>query len=156
MLRAVTAADLPAVNAVISAAVMGWNLPERVKRLSLPSYFYTAHELDLMALWVAEETGRGIVGVAAWEEADSRDTPAGKTGLLLHGLYVEPECQGRGVGTALLNAALEAAREGGYDGLLVKAHVDAGGFFAKQQLSSLPVKDPARDYPHRWWKTVRG
>ena len=46
--------DLDAINGVIEAAVMSWQLPERVKRLALPSYRYNAMDLKYFSLAVAE------------------------------------------------------------------------------------------------------
>jgi len=154
-LRKAEEADLAALNAVIERTVMTWNLPERVKRLSLATYRYQAHDLAYLHIVVAEDAGQAVVGVAAWEPAKARDLPADKRGLLLHGLYVDPAHARRGVGTRLLEAALDAARERGFDGLLVKARSDAVGFFAACGLQSLPVEDAARNYPHRFWQTLR-
>ena len=53
ILRPACGSDLDAVNGVIEAAVMGWHLPERVKRLSLPSYRYTRTDIDHMQVVVA-------------------------------------------------------------------------------------------------------
>ncbi len=53
-----------------------------------------------------------------------------------------------------LDAALQAARGEGFDGLLVKAQADANGFFAARGLSRLPAEKPERDYPHRYWQAV--
>lgn len=155
-LRPAAPADLDAVNAVIERAVMTWNLPERVKRLTLPSYRYQPHDLDHLRILVAEDASRAVVGVAAWEPAAARDLPAGKTGLLLHGLYVDPDRQRAGAGSRLLDAALAAAREQGFDGLLVKARPEAEGFFLARGLRPLPVTDAERDYPHRFWKDTAG
>ncbi len=44
--RAETKIVLDAINHVIEAAVMIWDLPERVKRLSLSSYYYTEQDLN--------------------------------------------------------------------------------------------------------------
>jgi len=156
MLRQAAAADLDAVNAVIERAVMTWQLPERVKRLAMPSYRYGPHDLAHLHLVVADDNVHGIIGVAAWEQADLRDAPSGRRGLLLHGLYVDPARQRGGVGTALLEAAVAAAREQGYEGLLVKAHADADGFFAARGLMRLAVANTDRDYAHRFWLDVAG
>jgi len=153
-LRPATPGDLDAVNAVVECAVMTWNLPERVKRLTLPSYRYSEHDLEHLQVVLAEDADRAALGVAAWEPASPRDLPVGKTGLLLHGLYVDPGRQRRGVGSRLLEAAVTAAREQGVDGLLVKARPEAEGFFRARGLKPLPVVDPDRDYPHRFWKAV--
>lgn len=154
ILRPATLTDLNATNAVIERAVMTWNLPERVKRLTLPSYRYSQHDLDHLHIVVVEDGDHAVLGVAAWEPASARDLPVGKTGLLLHGLYVEPDRQRGGVGSRLLEAAVSAAGELGFDGLLVKARPEAEGFFLARGLTPLPVTDRDRDYPHRFWKAI--
>lgn len=153
-LRPAVPADLDAVNAVIERAVMTWNLPERVKRLTLPSYRYTEHDLVHLRIVVVEDADRTLLGVAAWEPAAVRDLPTGKTGLLLHGLYVDPAQQRAGVGSRLLDAARMAAREQGFDDLLVKARPEAERFFLARKLEPLPVRDPDRDYLHRFWSAT--
>lgn len=153
-LRPAVPADLGAINTVIERAVATWNLPQRVKRLTLPSYRYQPHDLDHLHIVVAEDADRMLSGVAAWEPASPRDLPAGKAGLLLHGLYVDPDRQRAGIGTRLLAAAVGAAREQGFDGLLVKARPEAAGFFAARGLALLPVIDAERDYSHRFWKAA--
>jgi len=154
-LRQAHADDLAAINGIVERAIATWQLPERVKRLSLPSYRYHAHDLVHLHLVVAEDANHALVGVAAWEPAHPRDLPAGKNGLLLHGLYVDPACQHRGVGSQLLDAAAAAARAQGFDGVLVKAQADANGFFEARGLQWLPVEDAARHYPHRFWLPAR-
>ncbi|RCX30768.1 GNAT family N-acetyltransferase [Thioalbus denitrificans] len=151
-LRRASADDLAAINRVIEAAIMGWQLPERVKRLSLPAYRYAVHDLENLV--VGEAAERGIVAVAAWEPAGPVDAPAGMQALLLHGLYVLPPCQGSGLGSRLLVAAERRAREGGFDGLLVKAQAEAAGFFAARGMVRLAVENPRRDYARRYWKRV--
>jgi hypothetical protein len=73
--------DLPEINGVVGRAIATWQLPERVKRLSLPSYRYHVHDLIHLHLVVAEDDEHALVGVAAWEPANPRDLPAGKRGL---------------------------------------------------------------------------
>ncbi|MDZ7662639.1 GNAT family N-acetyltransferase [Thiohalophilus sp.] len=154
-LRRATAADLPAVNSVIEAAVMGWALPERVKRLAMPSYRYDTHDLSHLQLWVAE-TARGIVGVAALDTPGPRELPATATsGLLLHGLYVHPDHQQRGIGAQLLQTAEQQVQTRRLDGLLVRAQREAGDFFIHQDLQPLDTDDHEQDYQHRYWKPRR-
>ncbi|MFZ0105839.1 MAG: GNAT family N-acetyltransferase [Thiobacillus sp.] len=151
-IRPAHADDLAALNGVVERAFMTWPLPDRVKRLSLPSYRYHKHDLQHLQVVVAQDGRRNIVGVAAWEAANPRDLPSGQRGLLLHGLYVDPPHMHHGIGSRLLDAALAAARQQAYDGLLVKAKAEAGGFFAGRGMTLLPVVDPERDYPHRYWQ----
>ncbi len=150
-LRLANKDNLGVINQVIERAVKTWNLSERVKRLAMPTYLYTEHDLQHLHILLAEDIAGGVVGVAAWEDAAARDCPQGKRGLLLHGLYVDPDRQHRGTGACLLSAATSAAREQGYGGLLVKAQADAEGFFKSRGLQQLPVADVSRDYPNRFW-----
>ena len=158
-LRRGTAADLPAVNQVIEAAIMSWRLPERVKRLSLPSYRYDAADLMHLTLWlVTDNEGESedkFVAVAGWEPADATDLPAEVKGLLLHSLYVLPELHGKGLGQRLLKLAEHHAATGSYDGVLVKAQVEAIGFFQRQGYQDLPVADDIRHYTYRMWKNIK-
>lgn len=153
-IRPAQAGELAAINGVIERALMAWQLPERVKRLVLPSYRYGEHDLAFLHIVVAEDAMHQIAGVAAWEEAEAHDLPQGRRGLLLHGIYVDPARQRQGIGGRLLEAARAAASSGGFDGLLVKAQADANGFFAARGMNRLPVEDADRDYPHRYWQPV--
>jgi len=47
--------DLDAINRVIEAAVMTWDLPARVRRLSLASYSHTLLDLQHLDMVVAED-----------------------------------------------------------------------------------------------------
>jgi hypothetical protein len=66
--------DLDAMNAVVEAGVRSWNLPERVKRLVMPSYRYTAADLDHVDLRVLE-FGGDLAGLAAWESLAPGELP---------------------------------------------------------------------------------
>ena len=142
--------ELAALNRVVEAAFLTWDLPERVKRLSLPSYRYDAADLQHLHIELAERAGEPLA-VAAWEEAAGKDCPPGRHGLLLHGLYVHPQHMRKGLGRRLLQAAAAAARTQGLDGVLVKAQADAEGFFRRLGLRELPVEDAARHYAKRYW-----
>jgi GNAT superfamily N-acetyltransferase len=145
-------ADLDAVNRVVEAALMTWNLPERVKRLSLPSYRYTEADQRHLEMVVAEDRQHTVIGVAAWEAADARDAPEGRSALLLHGIYVHPGHRRRGVGRRLFEAAQAAVRIHDCDGLLVKAQKDANGFFLALGMQPLEAVDASRDYTNRFWQ----
>jgi GNAT superfamily N-acetyltransferase len=151
--RSAAVADLDDINRVIDAAVLSWDLPERVKRLSLPTYRYTELDLQTIELVVAEQNDY-IVGVAGWEQADPNDLPGKTGGLLLHGIYVDPAYHHRGIGSLLFKAAEHAAAQRGDAGLLVKAQSGATDFFVKQGMRPVAVKNPGRDYAHRYWKAL--
>jgi GNAT superfamily N-acetyltransferase len=156
-IRPARLADLESINRVISAAVMTWDLPERVKRLALSSYHYHAVDFAHFGMCVAEQHDQ-IVGVAAWEPADPRDLPdelaVGAHGLLLHGLYVDPSHQRQGLGRLLLQPVLQAAQQASVAGVLVKAQSDAVPFFRALGWTELAVRDRVRDYPHRYWQAL--
>ena len=151
VVRPAVPGDLDRINVLIGRAVITWALPERVKRLALPIYHYDLQDMEHLRILVAEEGSTALIGVAAWEPAEARDCPQGRRWLLLHGLYVDPDHQGLGLGSRLLAAAASAARDQSYDGLLVKAQADAVGFFQARGLEPLACEDPDRDYPNRFW-----
>lgn len=153
-LRQADTKDLAAINKIIDAAIMTWDLPERVKRLSLPSYHYKQHDLETLEIIVAEKGAQQIIGVAAWEPANTKDVPQGQRALFLHGIYVAPEQYRQGIGSQLLQAAELAALDRGYAGLLVKAQADAAGFFLAHGMQPLEIENEKRDYPHRYWKLI--
>ena len=153
-IRKATEADLAAINEIIDAAVMTWNLPERVKRLSLPTYRYKPHDLETLELVVAENNEHQIAGVAAWEPVGPLDAIEGYSALLLHGIYIRPAQQHQGIGSKLLRAAEQAAIEKNYSGLMVKAQASAAGFFLSQGMQPLEVINEKRDYAYRYWKLL--
>lgn len=153
-IRPVDETDLDALNRVIGAAVMTWALPERVKRLSLPVYRYTRQDLAHLDMVLARDQQGQVVGVAAWEEADPNDAPAGHSALLLHGIYVDPSLHRQGIGGRLFSAAEVAVSQSQCDGLLVKAQQDATDFFTSRGMCRLDVDEPLRQYANRLWKDL--
>lgn len=145
---------LQEANRIIEQCVSGWNLPDKVKRLSLPGYRYNSDDLDYLMIFAAVDSNGRLVGVVALEYDLSVTLPGKRNGLLLHGLYVEPAFQGQGLGKAMTGFALSQSLEQGFGGIWVKAQSDANGFFEKAGFEKIPVIDPARDYPHRWWKSA--
>ena len=154
-LRQADVSDLESVNRLIERAINTWDIYGSVKRLAMSSYRYTAHDLDFLELVVAEAADVGIIGIAAWEQSCQGDAPAGRSALLLHGIYVAPDQQRNGVATRLLQAAETAAMTRGFDGLLVKAQPGAESFFLACGMERLAVGNERRDYPHRFWKSVK-
>jgi len=146
--------ELKNINEIIEATILNWNLPERVIRLSLPSYRYNEVDLQYYEIVVAKQE-KQIVAVASWQQADAKDTPEKKTGLLLHGLYVQAEKQNQGIGKTLLDLAEKTAHAKSLSGLLVKAQKDSVNFFIKAGMHEMQVSDPDKDYANRLWKDIK-
>jgi len=151
-LRPAIREELVTINAIIEAAVMNWRLPERIKRLALPIYRYTDVDFENLQIIVAEIVGNGLVGVAACEISDSE--VHGQQALLLHGLYVRPEFQHQGIGSQLFSAIEALVPKYKCDGLVVRAHTDAVGFFEFHNMQRFESAEPKNDYAHRFWKSV--
>lgn len=123
--------DLPEINGVIAQAVMQWDLPERVKRLSIQSFSYdpvdfSHFEMMVAAGSTAPEDPPLILGLCAWDMTEAPDV------ALIHGLFVKPEFQRQSIGTTLLHALEEKLKTQGVKTLSVKAQKDAVNFFLRQ------------------------
>ena len=145
--------DLAQINTLIAAAMDTWRLSERVKRLSLPLYRYDESDLDHLQVIVAETEDAGVAGIAAIEPADASECPRGHNAALLHGIYVDPLLHRSGIGTRLLSYVQAMASSMCFSGLLVKANPAARSFFEARAFEKLPIEDPSRDYPFRYWKS---
>ncbi len=144
-LRKAGPADLPAVNTIVERAIATWNSSARVLRLSLPLYRYTELDLAHLELLVAETSE--VIGVAALEMT------ADDSGVLLHGLYVDPQQRRLGVGTRLLQAAEQIARRHGR-GMRVRARPEAMAFFEANGYRRMPQIDLGDAYPRLLWKSL--
>jgi N-acetylglutamate synthase-like GNAT family acetyltransferase len=152
IIRLANKGDLPQVNQIIEKAIKTWQLPERVKRLALPSYLY--NELDLLHFYVfVVESNGSIVGVGAVDR-DPVELEGSGSVMLLHGIYVDPDYQRAGIGSQLLKYAESSCREHRVDGLLVKVQKGAENFFQAMGLKRLAVKNSERDYENRYWKPI--
>jgi len=129
-------------------------LPDRVKRLSLPAYRYDSVGLVHLDIVLAEDGKQNIIGIAAWEQADAKELPAGSRALSLHDIYVDPLHHQLGIGSKLLWAVEEAVCKRGFDGLLLKAQQGSNGFFISQEMQGLHVDDPLHQYANRFWKSA--
>jgi N-acetylglutamate synthase-like GNAT family acetyltransferase len=151
-IRPANADDLDAINQVISRTVMTWNLPERVKRLSLPSYQYDKLDLQHFQILLACIDDR-LAGVIALDH-EQRDQQLEFKSILIHGLFVDPELQHKGIGTRLFQEAEHVAQQLSIHDLLVKAHKDATGFFSAMGMTKLAVTDEVRNYADRYRKRI--
>lgn len=149
-LRRGKVADLDAVNTIITRAIATWTVSDRVKRLALPSYHYTPDDFTQLEFLVALVDDQ-LAAVAAWEPAATADLPPEYSGLLLHGLFVDPATSGQGLGRRLLHACADRAREQNRDGVLLRATRDSASFFEHCGLRKLPVENAERDHSLRYW-----
>lgn len=138
--------ELDRINALVERAVDTWDLPARVKRLALSSYRYTVLDLKALSIVGAWHDER-LLGVVAWERAN------GDSGWSLHGLYVDPQCWGRGVGSALLRHVERALSEYGRSTLWVKAQAGARAFFVQRGFVEAPSEE-AGGYAHLLRKSL--
>tara|TARA_Y100001933_G_scaffold202335_1_gene204189 strand:- start:2133 stop:2657 length:525 start_codon:yes stop_codon:yes gene_type:complete len=123
--------DLSTVNDIVTAAVLGWPMAERLKRVALRVLTYDAVDLREMEVLLAEVDGLPV-GVAAWDPGAVLHGSGVRRGALLHGLYVVPEAQGCGIGAALQRRAATRAALAGCDALVVKSERVSVGYFERR------------------------
>jgi len=143
--------DLGSINQIISTAVMSWDLPERVKRLVLPSYYYTDVDLQFLKIYVIIMHDK-IIAVLAIDHhlINSQD----KDILLIHGMYVHPGMQNCGVGRYLFKQAEQLAKSKQANTLQVKAQKDAEGFFMRMGMKKINCENNDNDYRHQYRKAI--
>lgn len=151
-IRSANVDDLDVINQVITDAVMTWDLPERVKRLSLPSYHYDMLDLQHLQILLACMDDRPAGVIALDHEQDGENIP-GKS-LLIHGLFVDTGLRHKGIGTRLFKEAEQIAQQHSVNGLLVRAYKDATGFFSAMGMTKLAVSNEEREYADRYWKRI--
>ena len=152
-IQSATARDLPGINRVITAAISAWTVSDRVKRLALPLYHYELADLEDLEIEKAVDMLGTIMGVTAWGPAGPEDTLGRQGEAVLHGIYVTPGYQGRGVGKALLEHATKQAERCGYQGFIIKASKDAVRFF--EHLGCTREEDAPNGYPYLFWLALR-
>jgi ribosomal protein S18 acetylase RimI-like enzyme len=103
MIRAAESGDVASVRAVVLAAYQHY--VARIGKPPGPMLDDYARRITDGQTWVVQQAGGRIAGVLVLEEQAE--------GLLLDNIAVLPECQGQGVGRALLRfAEVEAGRRG--------------------------------------------
>ncbi len=147
--RSVQPADLTSANAVVVSAVMAWPMADRVKRLSIPLLTYNEVDADHLRL-IGFFDGEACQGIAAWEPALGNIGPNAELGVVLHGLYVQPARQGRGIGRALQDVVFGRAANDGAAGVLVKAERVSMSYFKTCGYEALT----GASYPYTFWRSL--
>ncbi len=149
-----SASDLHTVNRVIHESLASWGLPDRVRRLATPSLTYNETDLQHMTIILLTNAGLTGVAVAAWEDASTTETPANARGVLVHGLYVIPQYQQRGLGTRLIDLVANRLADRNVDGMAVRAWRDSLEFFLSRGFVALDPEAAADTYPRRLWRSL--
>ena len=148
-IRPATLADLPSINTIIESAVMGWDIPERVKRLSLSSLSYSADDFNYYQIMILEHD-HVPTGVLTLDHDTYRQD---KTSLI-HGIYVAAGKQKKGIGNRLLAEAEMLARQQQSCNIMVKAQKDAAGFFEACGMQKLAIENEQQDFSSRYIKAI--
>lgn len=150
-IRAAACDELPAINAIITRAVLAWPMAERLKLVALKVLRYDRCDWDDLQMLVGDVNGRPS-GVAVWDAQTPYSDEAGRRGALLHGLYVLPTLQRTGIGAALQRHVARAAAARGFHGLLVKAERVSVSYFERCGYERLPAQDAfGVSYPYLFW-----
>lgn len=147
--------DLDTINAIVTQAMLSWDLPARVHRLALPSLIYSALDREHMHVAIVDEIDGSGAGIAAWEEADQHDVPEGARAVLLHGLYVLPTRHRQGTGTSLLELVEDWAVRCDFNAIVLRAWRESELFFRARGFSSLNKEMAAQRYPMRMGKFLQ-
>lgn len=106
--RAMTAADWPQVEAILTAGIAGG---EATFETQAPSWEqFDAGKIADPRLVAVDESGI-VVGWAAASPVSAREV---YRGVIEHSVYIHPDRHGQGIGRLLLGAFVAAAEEAGY------------------------------------------
>lgn len=114
--------DAEALTGLAMRAKASWGYPPEFMDACRAELTFTPRKLAGLRVWAAELDGR-LAGLIAL----SLDGPEAE----LEDFFVEPDCQGRGVGTALMATFLEACRGGGATRIGVDADPNAEPIYAR-------------------------
>ena len=156
MIRGI-AADIPAVNHVISTAVQSWPVSERLKRLALTALHYTntdVQDFDFVLCYKAH----ACLGVAVWEPENVSFRRDNYSVALLHGLYVDHQHQQQGVGKLLLDEVHLRAEKCNFSGIYARVERFSASYFEHVGYRQLPDdQGPGSStsaYPHRFFRDL--
>jgi uncharacterized protein (TIGR03083 family) len=143
IVRAATAGDLPAIDAVLDAAFGGEQVPRLVHALRA-----STREAERIEL-VAEDAGE-IVGHVLVTPITLESEPGTTTALAcLSPLGVRPDAQGRGIGSALVRAVLDEAGRRGEPAVVLEGDPAYYRRFGFVPASSHGLRRPSERTPER-------
>lgn len=156
--------DLGAINAVIEHAIASWPTSSRLKRLAMAPLQYQALDLQDFEFLLCYKA-HACLGVAAWQpgvplvpqqakvakvSADAVNAKA----VLLHGLFVSAQAQGRGIGGLLLDEITWRARREQFSGIYVRVERFSTSYFEQRGFRLLTHEEEPgfqpTSYPYRY------
>ena len=151
------AADLPAVNQVITTAVQSWPASDRLKRLALTALHYTSTDVQDFEFLLCYKA-HACLGVAVWEPENVCLTQDSSSVALLHGLYVDQQHQQQGVGKLLLDEVHLRAEKRNFSGIYVRAERFSASYFEhvgyRQLADNQGPGASISAYPHRFLRDL--
>ena len=151
------AADLPAVNRVITSAVQMWPTSERLKRLALTALHYSNEDVQDFEFLLCYKA-HACLGVAVWEPENVSLVSKDSSIALLHGLYVAQQHQHCGVGKLLLNEVHRRAENRDVASIYVRAERFSASYFDHVGYHQLADNQgPGASecaYPHRFMRDL--
>lgn len=144
---------LNAVNRVIEEAVETWGVADRVRRLALPTLLYDEVDLRHMRFLLLDDSEGEAVAFATWEDFGETGEAHSTRHLRLHGLYVLPHWQRRGLGSSLLEFVCLRAGMQGIDGILVRAWREAEAFFRRHGFETCVEPQSPESYSWLLWRS---
>lgn len=130
------------INWVVEQAIRSWKVADRVRRLALPSLRYSESDLRDMTFVLLDDDKGEAVATAAWEKSETSGSANESRNVLLHGLYVLPRWQRRGLGSSLLEFVVLWAAINGIDSVNVRAWREAQPFFRRHGFQPLNTQQP--------------
>ncbi len=141
------------INQILQEAVSRWRLTDRLLRLTLPLLRYQDEDFKTMSISMVAENKEPL-GFVSWHhfQTTRHSTPGS---LSLHGLYIRPEAQARGIGKQLLSYAERHALSVGASLLELKAWRDAESYFRKLGFVAKDSIKQEKQYPIPLYREIK-
>jgi len=160
----VSTGDLSEINAVIEEAIASWPTSPRLKRLAMAPLQYRGVDLQDFEFLLCYKA-HACLGVAAWQpsvpmvlQQTSVAQTDGETGnvnaVLLHGLFVSAQAQGRGIGGLLLDELTCRVRREKFSSIQVRVERFSTSYFEQRGFRLLTHEEEPgfqpTSYPYRY------